>query len=55
MKGNIYKGYFDNESELSHKFSCWPNNHNGRSKMKKLNKKVARKRIKRDCKKYEYG
>lgn len=54
MKGNIYKGYFDNESELSHKFYCWPNNHNRWSKMKKLNKKIARKRIKMDYKKYEY-
>ena len=35
------------QSEFSHKFACWANNHNGWSKQKKLNRKLAKKRYKR--------
>lgn len=41
------KIYKRDQSEFDHKFSCWANNHNGWSKCKKLNRKMARKRIKR--------
>ena len=32
------------QSEFDHKYACWANNHNGWSKQKKLNRKIARKR-----------
>lgn len=35
------------QSEFSHKYACWANNHNGWSKMKKLNRKLAKKRLKK--------
>ena len=47
---NIYKGFLDFQSEFSHKFACWANNHRGWAKMKKFNKRIAKKREKRDLK-----
>ena len=35
-----------NQSEFSHKYACWPNNHNGWAKMKKQNRKLAKTRLK---------
>lgn len=35
------------QSEFSHKHAYWANNHNGWSKMKKLNRKLAKKRLRR--------
>ena len=35
------------QSEFDHKYACWANNHNGWSKMKKLNRKLAKKRLRR--------
>lgn len=46
-KAQIYKGFLNYQSEFSHLFAAWANNHNGWSKMKKLNKKVAKKRERR--------
>lgn len=46
-KQNIYKGLFDYQSEFSHKYACWANNHNGWAKMKKAHKRIAKKRLKR--------
>lgn len=43
-KQNIYKGFLDYQSEFSHRWACWANNHQGWSKMKKSNKKIAKKR-----------
>ena len=47
MKRNIYKGLFDDQSEFSHKYACWAYNHRGWAKMKKYNKKLAKKRLRR--------
>lgn len=47
---NIYKGKLDYQSEFSHRFACWANNHNGWAKMKKDNKRIAKKRLKREWK-----
>ncbi len=44
---NLYKGLYKDQSEFSHRFACWANNHRGWAKMKKLNRKLARKRLKR--------
>ena len=41
---NIYKGYLDFQSEFSHRWACWANNHRGWAKMKKENKRIAKKR-----------
>lgn len=46
-KQNIYKGLFDYQSEFSHRYACWANNHNGWAKMKKTHKRIAKKRLKR--------
>ena len=48
---NIYKGKLDCQSEFSHHFACWANNHRGWAKMKKFNKKVAKKRLRRETRK----
>lgn len=46
-KAQTYKWFLNYQSEFSHLFAAWANNHNGWSKMKKLNKKVAKKRERR--------
>ena len=45
-KQNTYKGFLNSQSEFSHRFACWANNHNGWAKMKKANKRIAKRRIK---------
>lgn len=56
-KSNIYKGFLEFESEFSHRYACWANNHRGWAKMKKNNKKIAKKRErnnwKKEAKEYE--
>ena len=45
---NIYKGLFNNYGdEFDHKYACWANNHRGWAKMKKANKRLAKKRLRR--------
>lgn len=46
-KNNIYKGFLPYQSEFSHMFACWANNHRGWAKMKKINKRLAKKRLMR--------
>lgn len=46
-KQNELGRYADPQSEFDHHFACWANNHNGWAKMKKFNKKIAKKRLKR--------
>jgi hypothetical protein len=52
---NVYKGFLKGwrgwQSEFSHRYACWANNHNGWAKMKKDNKKLAKKRERRKWKK----
>ena len=41
--------YSDNgQSEFSHRYACWANNHNGWSKMKKKNRKLFKKKFRRE-------
>lgn len=49
-KRNIYKGFLEFQSEFSHRYACWACNHRGWAKMKKANKKVAKKRERRNWK-----
>ena len=48
---NIYKGFLDDQSEFDHYCACWANNHMGWAKMKKANKKIAKKRLRRKTQK----
>ena len=48
---NVYKGFLDWQSEFDHCYACWANNHMGWAKMKKANKKIAKKRLRRKIQK----
>ena len=39
------------QSEFSHHCACWASNHNGWSKMKKLNRKLFKKKFRREVRK----
>ncbi len=44
-----YKKYIQKEqSEFSHRWACWANNHMGWTKMKKKNRRLAKRRMQRD-------
>lgn len=45
---DTYRGGLGWQSEFSHRYACWANNHNGWSKMKKANKRIAKRRLKQD-------
>lgn len=49
-RANIWKGKLDWQSEFSHRFACWAKNHRGWAKMKKSNKRVAKRRLKQEWK-----
>lgn len=44
-RANPYKGFLPFQSEFSHRFACWANNHMGWAKMKKFNKRLAKRRL----------
>ena len=46
---DIYRGFID-QCPFDLKFTCWANNHNGRAKVKKFNKKRAKYREKKNWK-----
>ena len=54
---NIYKPHLEYQSEFDHRWACWANNHRGWAKMKKYNKKLAKKRLRRATKRCltQYG
>jgi hypothetical protein len=54
-KQNYLKGFIDYQSEGSHYWATWASNHMGWAKMKKLNKKVAKRREKRELDKQIRG
>lgn len=47
-KTNIYKGKLPFQSEFSHRYACWANNHRGWAKMKKSNKRIAKRKLKQE-------
>lgn len=51
-KQNIYKEFLEFESEFSHKYACWANNHRGWQKMKKFNKRIVKRRLNQKIQKY---
>lgn len=50
---NTYKGKLDCQSEFSHRYATWARNHNGWAKMKRANKRIAKKRVRREINKTE--
>ena len=44
MRNELKRLFKRDQSEFDHKYACWASNHNGWSKQKKLNRKIARKR-----------
>ena len=50
-QSNPYKGRIPFQSEFDHRFACWANNHNGWAKMKKANKRLAKRRLRQEWKK----
>ena len=50
-QNNIWKSKLDYQSEFDHRFACWANNHSGWAKMKKFNKRLAKRRLKQDLQK----
>ena len=45
----LRRQYSDNgQSEFSHRYAGWANNHNGWSKMKKKNRKLFKKKFRRE-------
>ena len=51
-KQNIYKGLIDIwQDEFEHRYACWANNHRGWAKAKKANKRIAKKRERRQYRK----
>lgn len=52
---DLFKKFLPFQSEFSHRYACWANNHQGWSKMKKSNKKLAKKKLKRQIQKRDSG
>lgn len=50
-RANTYKGRLGWQSEFSHRYACWANNHNGWAKAKKSNKRLAKRRLKDELRK----
>ena len=44
---NYLRGFLPWQSEFDYFFACWANNHNGWSKMKKKNRRIAKRRERR--------
>lgn len=44
-RNNTYKGFLRWQSDFSHHYACWAHNHRGWAKMKKFNKRLAKRRM----------
>ena len=49
-KQNYLKAFLPWQSEFDRHYACWANNHRGWAKMKKTNKRLAKKRERRTWK-----
>ena len=54
-RANYLKGFLPWQSEFDHHYACWANNHQGWAKMKKGNKRLAKRREERNWKKEAYS
>lgn len=50
---NTYKGFLNPQSEFDHCYACWALNHRGWPKMKKYNKRVAKRRKRAADRRYD--
>lgn len=50
-QNNPYKGRVPFQSEFDHRYACWATNHRGWAKMKKFNKRLAKKRLRVELRK----
>lgn len=50
-QANPYKGKLPYQSEFSRRYACWANNHMGWAKMKKVNRRLAKRRLKNEQRK----
>ena len=50
-KANTYKGKIPYQSEFSHLYASWAVNHMGWAKMKKFNKRLAKRRLRQEINK----
>ena len=50
-KANTLAPFLPWQSEFDHHYACWANNHRGWAKMKKSNKRLAKRREKRQLRK----
>lgn len=48
MRNKLKRLYQRDQCEFDHIYACWANNHQGWSKMKKKNRRLAKKRLKRE-------
>ena len=46
-RANYLKAFLPWQSEFDHHYACWANNHRGWAKMKKYNKRLAKRRERR--------
>lgn len=53
-QNNTYKGMLGDQSEFSFHFATWANNHRGRAKAKKTNKRTAKRRIRQKLRSDKY-
>lgn len=44
-KNNILSRFRPWQSEFSHRYACWANNHRGWAKMKKQHRRLAKRRL----------
>ena len=43
------KRYLEFQSEFSRRYACWANNHRGWAKMKKKNRRLAKRKMQREA------
>ena len=53
-ENNTYKGAVPFQSEFDHRYACWASNHRGWAKMKKFNKRLAKRRLKNQYKNIDH-
>ena len=50
-RGSYLRSFFPWQSEFDRHYACWANNHRGWQKMKRMNRRLAKKRERRQLRK----
>ena len=50
----VYKGFLPRQSEFSHYYASWAKNHRGWAKMKRFNKRLAKRRERQLLRAFNY-